>query len=81
MRMEEIKEIFEKNYKGCQLIGVEHFPDLGLYALGIDYDPEEKDPHNKRSLPTIPCINEQTKEIEYLDMLAYFDVLDEMEKP
>ncbi len=74
MRMEEIKEIFEKNYKGCKLIGVEYLPDLGLYALNIVYDPEEKDPHNIRTLPSVVCINERTKEIELLDMLAYFDV-------
>ena len=74
MKMEEINEIFEKQYKECKLVRVEYLPDMGLYALDIDFDPEEMDPHNKKMLPTIPCINEKTKEIEYIEMLTYFDI-------
>lgn len=73
MKEDEIRAIFSKNYKSAFLESCIYLKDLDLYELNIDFDPNEKDPHNKPIFDSLICINGTTKEIELLHLDDYLD--------
>lgn len=76
LSIEELQEIVTKVANGT-IKGIEYIPSRDLYALNIDYDPGETDPHKKKTMPSVLCVNGSNKQVEYVDMLTYFDYLDE----
>ena len=71
----EIRQIFNTKYKKEKLLNCFFLKGLNLYELIIDFDPEETDPHKKKTSQSFHCIN---KNGEFV-LLSFDDYMDYIE--
>lgn len=70
---DEIKKIFKSKIGKGKLNSYSFLTDKNLYMLNIDFDPETRSGHDKKTSNIITCIDGNSKNITYISMLDYIN--------